>query len=91
MGGFMSSSFIFQYTGVCSTAAAVEVFAWSERNAESPVSKALKRPGYELQRAFGTREPDDICFYPRSGNVFFRGIGLVTRLAGPLDYWDGED
>jgi uncharacterized cupin superfamily protein len=41
--------------------------------------------------AYGTREPDDICFYPRSGNVFFRGIGLVTRLAGPLDYWDGED
>jgi uncharacterized cupin superfamily protein len=41
--------------------------------------------------AYGTRKPDDICFYPRSGNVFFRGIGLVTRLAGPLDYWDGED
>ena len=42
-----------------STAAAVEVFAWSERHADSPVSKALKRPGYELQRAFGTREPDE--------------------------------
>jgi len=44
---------------LASTAAAVEVFAWSERHAESPVSKALKRPGYELQRAFGTREPDE--------------------------------
>src|SRR3954469_4004819 len=41
------------------TAAAVEVFAWSERHADSPVSKALKRPGYELQRALGTREPDE--------------------------------
>src|SRR6201991_1371157 len=30
--------------GLASTAAAVEVFAWSERHAESPVSKALKRP-----------------------------------------------
>ena len=44
---------------LASTAAAVEVFAWSERHADSPVSRALKRPGYELQRAFGTREPDE--------------------------------
>ena len=44
---------------LASTAAAVEVFAWSERHADSPVSKALKRPGYELQRAIGTREPDE--------------------------------
>jgi uncharacterized cupin superfamily protein len=41
--------------------------------------------------AYGTREPDDVCFYPRSGKVFFRGIGLVTRLAEPVDLWDGED
>jgi uncharacterized protein YqhQ len=44
---------------LASTAAAVEVFAWSERHADSPVSKALKKPGYELQKAFGTREPDE--------------------------------
>src|SRR4051794_19596009 len=44
---------------LASTAAAVEVFAWSERHAGSPLSKALKRPGYELQRALGTREPDE--------------------------------
>jgi hypothetical protein len=31
---------------LASTAAAVEVFAWSERHADSPVAKALKRPGY---------------------------------------------
>jgi uncharacterized protein YqhQ len=41
------------------TAVAVEVFAWSERHAGTPVARALKRPGYELQRAFGTREPDE--------------------------------
>ncbi|HET6548149.1 MAG TPA: DUF1385 domain-containing protein [Solirubrobacter sp.] len=44
---------------LASTAAAVEVFAWSERHADSPVSRALKRPGYELQKAIGTREPDE--------------------------------
>jgi uncharacterized cupin superfamily protein len=40
--------------------------------------------------AYGTREPNDICIYPRSGKIFFRGLGLVGRLE-PLDYWEGED
>ena len=40
--------------------------------------------------AYGTREPNDICFYPRSGKVFFRGVNLVARIES-LDYWDGED
>ncbi len=40
---------------------------------------------------YGTRDPNDICFYPRSGKVFFRGVGLITRLGESLDYWDGED
>ncbi|GIU95479.1 MAG: hypothetical protein KatS3mg012_1936 [Gaiellaceae bacterium] len=40
---------------------------------------------------YGTRDSNDVCFYPRSGKVMFRGIGLVTRLGGPVDYWDGED
>jgi len=40
---------------------------------------------------YGTREPSDICFYPRSGKVFFIGLGLIARLGKPLDYWDGED
>jgi uncharacterized protein YqhQ len=44
---------------LASTAAAVEVFAWSERHAGTPVARALKRPGFELQRALGTREPDE--------------------------------
>jgi uncharacterized cupin superfamily protein len=38
---------------------------------------------------YGTRDPNDICFYPRSNKVFFRGIGLMTRLE-QLDYLDGE-
>jgi uncharacterized protein YqhQ len=44
---------------VASTAAAVEVFAWCERNAASPLARALRRPGFELQRILGTREPDE--------------------------------
>jgi uncharacterized protein YqhQ len=44
---------------VASTAVAVEVFAWCERHASSPVARALRRPGFELQRVLGTREPDE--------------------------------
>ena len=42
-----------------SVALAVEVFAWAERNSETGLAKALRRPGYELQRALGTREPSE--------------------------------
>jgi uncharacterized cupin superfamily protein len=39
--------------------------------------------------AFGTREPNDIVFFPRSGKVGLRGIKarfFVTQ----VEYWDGE-
>jgi uncharacterized cupin superfamily protein len=39
--------------------------------------------------AYGNKDPNDICWYPRSNKVYFRGIGLVARL-DPLDYFDGE-
>ena len=35
--------------------------------------------------AYGTREPNDIAYYPRSNKVYFRGVGLMTRLE-QLDY-----
>jgi len=44
---------------LASTAVAVEVFAWCERNAETRLAKAIRRPGFEIQRIVGTREPDD--------------------------------
>jgi uncharacterized protein YqhQ len=44
---------------LASTAAAVEVFAWCERNAETRAARALRRPGFEIQRLIGTREPDE--------------------------------
>ena len=40
--------------------------------------------------AYGTREPNDICWYPRSKKVSWRGVGIIARVE-PLDYWDGED
>jgi uncharacterized protein YqhQ len=42
---------------VGSAAVAVEVFAWSERHEGTTMSRALRRPGYEIQRLVGTREP----------------------------------
>jgi uncharacterized cupin superfamily protein len=39
--------------------------------------------------AYGTRDPADVCWYPRSNKVFFRGLGVITRLE-LLDYLDGE-
>jgi uncharacterized protein YqhQ len=44
---------------VGSMAAAVEVFAWGERHSGTALARALRRPGFELQRAMGTREPDE--------------------------------
>ncbi len=74
--------------------------------AEHPVragSVVARPPGTGVAHAFrageegltilmyGTRDPKDICFYPRSNKVFFTGLGLITRVGERLDYWDGED
>ena len=47
-------------------------------------------PGGLAYLAYGTREPNDICYYPRSGKVALWGVGVIGRIE-PLDYWDGED
>jgi uncharacterized cupin superfamily protein len=39
--------------------------------------------------AYGTREVNDIAYYPHSNKVNFRGIKLIGRIER-LDYWDGE-
>lgn len=39
--------------------------------------------------AYGTRDPADVAYYPRSRKLYFRGAGVMTRV-DPLDYWDGE-
>jgi len=40
--------------------------------------------------AYGTRDPRDVTYYPRSHKVSLRGVGVIGRL-DVLDYWDGED
>jgi hypothetical protein len=44
---------------LASTAVAVEVFAWCERHDGSRLARAIRSPGFALQRALGTREPDE--------------------------------
>jgi uncharacterized cupin superfamily protein len=38
---------------------------------------------------YGTREPNDICWYPRSKKIFLRGVGVIGRIE-QLEYFDGE-
>jgi uncharacterized cupin superfamily protein len=38
---------------------------------------------------YGTQEPNDIAYYPRSNTFYIRGIGLIGRLE-PLGYADGD-
>jgi uncharacterized protein YqhQ len=45
--------------GLAGVAIAAELFAWSERNPDSRVAHALRRPGTEIQRVVATREPSD--------------------------------
>jgi uncharacterized cupin superfamily protein len=40
--------------------------------------------------AYGQRDPGDVCYYPRSNKIAFRGVRVIARLER-LDYWDGED
>lgn len=47
-------------------------------------------PGGVTVLAYGTRDPNDICFYPRSGKISIRGVGVIGRIE-PLDYWEGEE
>jgi uncharacterized cupin superfamily protein len=38
---------------------------------------------------YGTRKPNDICYYPRSNKISWRGVGVIGRIEH-LDYWDAE-
>ncbi len=38
---------------------------------------------------YGTRRPNDIAYYPRSNEIYWRGVGLRARLEH-VEYMDGE-
>jgi uncharacterized cupin superfamily protein len=40
--------------------------------------------------AYSDRDPNDMCFYPRSGKVSLRGLKAIFRVER-VDYWDGEE
>lgn len=44
---------------LASTAVAVEAFLWAERHSGTRTSRAFRAPGFAIQRAIGTREPDE--------------------------------
>jgi len=43
--------------GLAAVGVATEAFAWMTRNREHPLSRALAKPGFHLQRVAATREP----------------------------------
>ncbi len=43
--------------GVGAVAASMEIFGWMSRHPGHPLSRALAKPGHELQHRLGTREP----------------------------------
>jgi len=38
---------------------------------------------------YGTRRPNDMCWYPRSNKIAWRGLGVIGRIEA-LEYSDGE-
>ena len=47
-------------------------------------------PGGLTMLAYGTRRPDDVCYYPRSNKIYFPGVGVVGRIEH-VDFWEGEE
>jgi uncharacterized protein YqhQ len=56
---------------------AVELFAWCERNPDSPLTRALRRPGMEIQRHVATREPT-----PEQLEVGSAAMAAILRAEG---------
>jgi uncharacterized cupin superfamily protein len=46
-------------------------------------------PGGMTMLVYGTKDPSDLTYYPRSNKIAFRGLGLIGRIEH-LDYDDGE-
>jgi uncharacterized protein YqhQ len=65
--------------GLGSIAFAVEVFAWSERHSGSALARLLRRPGHEIQRLVGTREPT-----PEQLAVGQAALREILRVEGAL-------
>lgn len=61
------------------------------RPAGSAVSHAFRAGDAGMTLiAWGTRDPNDICWYPRSKKIYWGGVGVIGRIE-QLDYWEGEE
>ncbi|HUZ82806.1 MAG TPA: cupin domain-containing protein [Gaiellaceae bacterium] len=49
----------------------------------------LAGPNGVTMLIYGTRHPNDMCWYPRSQKIFWRGLGVIGRIES-LEYSDGE-
>ncbi len=65
--------------GTGAVSAAVEVFAYAERNPESSLGRAVHRVGHEIQRLLSTREPN-----PEQIEVGVAALAAVLREEGRL-------
>ncbi len=63
--------------GVGGASAAVEMFAWSDRNHGAPLAEAFHTPGREIQRRLATREPT-----PEQLQVGVAALAEILRVEG---------
>jgi uncharacterized protein YqhQ len=63
--------------GLAALGAATEAFGWMGRHRDHPVARALRKPGFELQRVAATREPT-----PAELEVAETALHEVLRLEG---------
>jgi hypothetical protein len=63
--------------GVAAVSLAVELFAWCERNPDSAITHAARRPGTEIQRLLATREPT-----PEQLEVGSAALDAILRAEG---------
>jgi uncharacterized cupin superfamily protein len=60
------------------------------RPAGTRVSHSFRAgPDGATMLVYGTRDTNDIAFYPRSNKIYWRGVGVMGRIE-QLDYFDGE-
>ncbi len=64
--------------GLASLGFAVEVFVWTEKHPGSTAARLLRRPGHELQRLLGTREPSE-----RQLEVGRAALAEILRVESP--------
>jgi uncharacterized protein YqhQ len=75
--------------GLGSIALAVEVFAWSERHSDTALARLLRRPGHEIQRLVGTREPtpDQLEVGQAALEEILRVEGVYRKAVSPPSHW----